>query len=105
MSDTSNESLGLLIGAEPISRFLDIPYSRKNKSNRIYYLLQCGHIDADKIGDLWVTTEERLRRQFDGHNRYTPPAKQAAAVAAPAPVAPKAKPAVKGKRSRARISA
>ncbi len=31
-----------------------------------YYLLQQGHVDADKCGDLWVTTKSRLRRQFEG---------------------------------------
>ena len=35
----------------------------------VYYLLQRGLLDANKVGDLWVTTKSRLRRQFNGEGR------------------------------------
>jgi hypothetical protein len=55
-----SESLGVLWGAEAIARFVD------RDEAEIYYLLQKNLIDADKVGDLWVSTKDRLRRQFGG---------------------------------------
>ena len=55
-----SETLGVLWGAQAIADFIERPV------RDVYYLLQQGHLDADKCGDLWVTTKDRLRRQFNG---------------------------------------
>ena len=68
------ETLGVLWGAQAIADFIERPV------RDVYYLLQQGHIDADKCGDLWVTTKDRLRRQFNGEGRTAAPAKAAAAA-------------------------
>lgn len=88
MSESSFEiqdNLGVLWGAEAIANFVNLPVERS------YYLLQTGKIDADKIGDLWASTKARLRKQFGGENRFSPPAK---AETEPTPKA-KIKPALK----------
>ena len=54
------ETLGVLWGAQAIADYIE------RDVRDTYYLLQQGHIDADKCGDLWVTTKTRLRRQFEG---------------------------------------
>jgi hypothetical protein len=64
------ETLGVLWGAQAIADFIGRPV------RDAYYLLQQGHIDADKCGDLWVTTKSRLRRQFDGGEQVCPRADQ-----------------------------
>jgi hypothetical protein len=35
----------------------------------VYYLLQEKRLDADKVGDVWVTTRTRLQQQFNGQGQ------------------------------------
>lgn len=58
-----SDTLGVLWGAQAIADYIERPV------RDVYYLLQQDHIDADKCGDLWVTTKDRLRRQFNGEGR------------------------------------
>jgi hypothetical protein len=60
MPEDQSETLGVLWGAQEIADFIERPV------RDVYYLLQQGHLDADKCGDLWVSTRSRLRRQFEG---------------------------------------
>ena len=78
-----SDELGLLIGARAISEFLGLEYNPDpRKSKPVYYLLASGKIDADKFGSgkkaTWVSTRSRLRVQFGGANRFTPPPKEQA---------------------------
>jgi hypothetical protein len=49
----------LLWGAQAIADFIG------RDVRDVYYLLQRGLLDADKCGDLWVSTRTRLHRQFN----------------------------------------
>jgi hypothetical protein len=73
--ETSQDQLETVWGAEGIHAFINFPGSLQ----QIYYHLQRGHIDADKLGEIWVTTKTRLRKQFSGENRVMPFAKAAEA--------------------------
>jgi hypothetical protein len=80
MTDTTTDnSLGVLWGADAIAAYINVD------RRKCFYLLETQRIDADKIGKgnktQWVTTKERLRRQF-GTARVLPPA---AADAEPPP--------------------
>jgi hypothetical protein len=50
----------LLVGCTAIARELGFD------ERKTYYWLSRGYLDATKMGDLWVTTRPRLRRQFNG---------------------------------------
>jgi hypothetical protein len=50
----------LLIGANAIADELGLD------PRQTYYWLSKGYLDADKVGDLWISTRTRLRRQFNG---------------------------------------
>jgi hypothetical protein len=54
------ETLGVLWGAQAIADYI----GRSLRST--FHLLEGGRLAADKNGGVWVTTRERLRRQFDG---------------------------------------
>jgi len=59
-ADHPVEALDILWGCAAIASVIRRPV------RDTYYLLQQGHLDADKCGDLWVSTRDRLRRQFSG---------------------------------------
>jgi hypothetical protein len=50
----------LLVGCNAIAAELGFD------PRQTYYWLSRGYLDADKVGDLWISTRSRLRRQFDG---------------------------------------
>jgi hypothetical protein len=45
-------------GAESIAKEIN------RTKEQTYHLLDLGRLDADKIGNLWVSTPRRLRQQF-----------------------------------------
>lgn len=79
MPEDQSETLGVLWGAQAIADFIERPV------RDTYYLLQQNLIDADKVGDLWVTTKDRLRRQFNGERRVERTAAAPKATAASKP--------------------
>lgn len=51
---------------QPIWGAKNIGAEINKKPAATYHLLESGKLDADKVGDQWVTTRRRLRRQFGG---------------------------------------
>jgi hypothetical protein len=42
------------------------PWVGAKNTRQVWHLLKTGAIDADKVGDSWVSTPRRLRRRFTG---------------------------------------
>jgi hypothetical protein len=60
MSDIINDgALDVLWGAEEIAAFI-----RRSKRD-VYRLLDLRLLDANKVGNQWITTKSRLIRQFN----------------------------------------
>jgi hypothetical protein len=51
---------------QPIWGAKNIGVEINKKPAATFHLLASGKLDADKVGDQWVTTRRRLRRQFGG---------------------------------------
>jgi hypothetical protein len=71
-SEDQSETLGLLWGARAIGNYI------QRHPRDTYHLLQRGYIDADKVGDSWVTSKARLARQFSGEGRASTVGNQSA---------------------------
>jgi hypothetical protein len=59
-AETENIGDDLLWGVEAISREIKRPIKKT------YYGLERGHIDAKKVGAIWVASRRKLRAQLIG---------------------------------------